>query len=185
MNEVLKAIANRRSIRKYKSEQIKDEELNLIIEAGLQAPSGHNDQPWFFTVIQNKELIKEINEKSKEGLKNSGIEWMVNMGSNPSLDLFYGAPTVIAVAVRKDAVTPLADEGAAIQNILIAAESLGIGSCWIGLTTPYFGAKENIEKLGIPEGYEPHYTVTLGYKAEGLNLSAPKRKNPDCVKFIK
>lgn len=185
MNEVLKVIANRRSIRKYKSEQISDEELKMIIEAGLQAPSGHNDQPWFFTVIQNRELLKEISEKSKEELRKSGIEWMVKMGENSALDLLYGAPTAIAVAVKEDAISPNADEGAAIQNMLIAAESLGIGSCWIGLTASYFKEKENLKKLGIPEGYRGHYIVTLGYKEEGLNLSAPKRKNSDCIKFIK
>ncbi|MBU3178504.1 nitroreductase family protein [Clostridium estertheticum] len=57
MNEVLKTIKNRRSVRSYFSEQTKQEELDLIIESGIYAPSGNNDQPWHFTVIQNKENI--------------------------------------------------------------------------------------------------------------------------------
>ena len=185
MNEVLRVIAERRSVRKYKPEQIKEEELKLILEAGLQAPSGHNDQPWFFTVIQNRELMNEINEESKAGMRNSSIDWMINMANNSLTDLMYGAPTLVVIAGRTDAISSFADQCAAIQNMLLAAESLGIGSCWLGLTNFYLKKRENLDKLGIPEGYEAYYCITLGYKAEGVSYTAPKRKNPDCIKIIK
>lgn len=66
MNEVLNVIKNRRSIRKYLPTQIKEEDLNMIIESDVYAPSAHNDQPWHFTVIQNKNLIQKISDKSKK-----------------------------------------------------------------------------------------------------------------------
>ncbi|GIW48536.1 MAG: hypothetical protein KatS3mg079_012 [Caloramator sp.] len=69
INETLKVIKSRRTTRKFKSEQIKNEELQALIEAGLYAPSAHNQQSWNFTVIQNSELIKELNRESKEAAK--------------------------------------------------------------------------------------------------------------------
>jgi nitroreductase len=78
--------------------------------------------------------------------------------------------------VRKDAVTGEADISAAIQNMLIAAESLGIGSCWIGLARFYFMDPLNCKRLKIPEGCEPKYAVIFGYKPDGFVGKAPERK---------
>jgi hypothetical protein len=85
MNEVLKAIANRRSIRKFKDAQIKDDELNAIIEAGLSAPSGHNTQPWYFTVIQDKATMKEISDTAKAEMKKNSNPWVKQIGNNDGL----------------------------------------------------------------------------------------------------
>ncbi|HOA77632.1 MAG TPA: nitroreductase family protein, partial [Thermosynergistes sp.] len=82
MNEVLEVIKRRRSIRKYLPDQIKDEELNTILEAAIFAPSGHNEQPWHFLVIQDKELIDRMSEKAKEAMTRSDIDWIVKIGQN-------------------------------------------------------------------------------------------------------
>lgn len=66
MNEVLKTLKGRRSIRAYLPDQIPNEDLQAILEAGIYAPTAHNDQPWHFTVIQNKEKLQYISDKSKE-----------------------------------------------------------------------------------------------------------------------
>lgn len=175
MNKVLETIKSRRSIRKYHSEQIKDEELDMILESARYAPSGHNDQPWYFTVIQNKELIDEMSVESKKLMAESTVDWMVNMGRAEHLHLFYNAPTVIVVSGKKGTVSPFADCCAAIQNMLIAAESLDIGSCWIGLVKFFFENPENVAKFNLPEDYEPYYAVCLGYKAvEISNFDASK-----------
>ncbi len=175
MNEVLETIKSRRSIRKYRSEQIKNEELDMILEAAIYAPTGHNDQPWHFTVIQNKELIDEMSVKSKDAMAESPVNWMASMGRAENLHLFYNAPTVIVVSGKKDAVSPLVDCCAAIQNMLIAAESLDIGSCWVGLVKFFFENPENVAKFNLPENYEPYYAVCLGYKDSSNNI-APERK---------
>lgn len=184
MNEVLKAIKNRRSVRSYLPEQIKQEDLELIIEAGIYAPTAHNDQPWHFTIIQNKETIRYISDKSKELMVKSETEWMRNMGSNPKIDLTYNAPTLIIVSGKKDALAPKIDCSAAIENMLIAAESLNIGSVWLGLVTFFLKLEAEVKKLGIPEGYEPYYGVALGYKATEKELIAPKR-NLNVVNYIR
>ncbi|MGA2676967.1 MAG: nitroreductase family protein [Methanobacterium sp.] len=203
MSIVIETIKSRRSIRKFLSDQIKQEELDTIIEAGIYAPTGHNDQPWHFTVIQNKELIDHINNEAKKNMVKAPIEFISNMGKSDKLHIFHGAPTVIVISGKKDATTPLIDCSAAVQNILLAAESFNIGSCWIGLAKFFFqnpgNAEEldnffqtniddkfvpgSVEKLSIPEGYEPYFAVTLGYKAS-KDIPTPKRRS-DVINYIK
>ncbi len=185
MNEVLKAIANRRSIRHFKDEQIKDEELNAILEAGLMAPSGHNDQSWYFTVIQNKTILKEISDASKSEMQKSGINWIVEIAKKETFNIFHNAPTAIIVSARKDAVTPVADACAAVENMLIAAESLQIGSCWVGFAKFYFNNQESYKKLEIPEGYEMQNAFILGYKPDGYKMVPPPRKYKKYYSIIK
>jgi nitroreductase len=184
MNEVLTAIRNRRSVRSYKPDQIKEEELQDIIEAGIYAPTAHNDQPWHFTVIQNKEKIDYISKKCKELMAKSEIEWVKNMALNPNISIPYNAPTLIIVSGRKSAMAPKVDCSAAIENMLIAAQSLNIGSVWLGLLTFFFSLEDEVKALGIPEGYEPYYGVSLGYKSSDKEMIAPKR-NLDVVNYIK
>lgn len=183
MNEVLETIKNRRSNRKYLPEQIKDEELEILLESAIYAPTGHNDQPWHFTVIQNNELIDEMSRESKKVMANLSVDWIAKMGKSEYLHIFYNAPTVIVVSGKKDATSPIPDCCAAIENILLAAESMDIGSCWIGLARFFFENEENIGRLGIPEGYEPYHAVSLGYKASHNN-AAPER-NRDVVNYIR
>lgn len=184
MNEVLRTIKNRRSIRSFKSEQIKKEELDLIIEAGIYAPSGHNTQPWHFTIIQNKEVTKHINDISKEVMATIDIDWIRNAGMNPNYDITYNAPTLIIVSGNKSAISWKTDCDAAIQNMLIAAESLNIGSVWLGFAGFGFKKEGEAEKIDIPEGYEPYYGVAFGYKSQDKQVPAPKR-NYDVVNYIR
>lgn len=197
LNEVLESIKNRRSIRSYLPEQIKDDELEIILESAVYAPTAHNDQPWHFTVIQNKKFIDMMDSESKKILKqDKELMGRINLeskklvankeikiGKSLNFNIFYKAPTVIVVSGKKNAMHPLHDCCAATQNMLIAAESIGIGTCWIGLSTFFFQNTKNIEKLNLPDGYEPYFTVTLGYKASHNN-KAPKR-NKNVVNYIK
>ncbi len=182
MNDILKVIKSRRSTRAFKSEQIKKEELDMILESAMYAPSGHNTQPWHFTVIQNREVISHINSISKQVMATSPIEWIKNAGSKPEYDITYNAPTLIIISGRTDAITWRTDCDAAIQNMLIAAESLNVGSCWLGFATFGFKIEGEAEKIGIPKGYEPFYGVVLGYKSKADN-TAPAR-NMNVVNYI-
>ncbi len=156
----------------------------MILEAGLYAPSGHNEQSWHFTVIQDRKNIEHINKESKEGLKTAPIDWMQKIGNNEKTDLTYGAPTLILVSGRKDAISYLIDCAAAIQNMLLMAESLNIGSVWLGLLRYYITTEDCRKRYKIPEGYEPVYGVALGYKMDEGQKPAPKRIE-NAVTFIK
>lgn len=188
MNTVLENIKKRRSIRKYKEIQIEQEKIEAIIEAGLYAPSGHNSQPWHFTVLQSKEVIDQISVGTKEVLKNCETPLFRRMAKNESFHILYGAPTVIVVSGKREgAYSMKADLGAATQNMLLAAESLGVSTCWIGLVVEYFKGEEQEKKneeMGVPEGYEVQYAITLGYSSlEGSPKPHPRKENT--VNYIK
>ncbi|ABY91465.1 nitroreductase family protein [Thermoanaerobacter sp. X514] len=184
MNEVINAIKSRRSIRRFKPEQVRDEEIEAIIEAAIHAPSGHNEQPWHFTVIQNKDLIDHFSNVTKKAMAESKVPWIAALGKNEKLHLFYNAPTVIVVSGKKGSYSPLIDCSAATQNMLLAAHSLGLGACWIGLINLIFKMEEEVKKLSLPHGYEPYFAVALGYP----DLEKPPRpieRKKDVVNYIK
>lgn len=182
MNNVIATIKTRRSIRKFNPEQIRDEELQAIIEAGLHAATGHNDQPWFFTVIRNQEVMQRLSDKAKELMSTSETPWIAKIGRSDR-HILYKAPCVILVSGRKDAYSPLTDCAAAIQNMLVAAESLKIGSVWVGLIDYVFAVSEEVEKLKVPAGYQPYYAVCLGYSSEESKPTAPERRR-DVMAYI-
>lgn len=186
MNQVLKTIKERRSTRIYKSEQIKDEELQSIIEAGLYAPSGENYQSWNFTVIQNKELLDEMNCETKEVFKQSDIEAMRAVGNNEKFSPTYNAPTVVLVSGLDGNPYTASDCAAASENMLLAAQSLGVASCWAAAPSLVFMGAKNEEfrtRLNIPEGYTPLHAVLLGY-SDHTPLNAPKRKE-NAVQYVR
>lgn len=186
MNEIIQNILNRRSVRVYLEDQIKDEDLELILKSGLYSPSACNTQPWHFTVLQNKEIMSALNTETKIEMLNSGNELFEKMGTNESYDIFYKAPTVIVISGEKDSVKPQTDCAAATENMLLAAESLGIGSCWIGLLAYLFMSNkgsEFIKLLNIPENYEPYYAITLGYKK--YPNPKPQQRRENTVNYIK
>ena len=186
MNEVLKCIRERRTTRRFKPEQIKEEELQAIIEAGLYAPSGENVQPWNFTVIQNRELIDEIDFEVKEVFKQSDVEILRKAGLNENYIPTYGAPTVILVSGLNDNYYTDVDCAAATQNMLLGAQSLGIASCWCAAASMVFQGENKDAfraKLNIPENYTPSYAVLLGY-SDNTPSNAPKRKE-NTVQYVR
>ena len=113
-------------------------------------------------------------------------EHLKKYGADENFHLFYHAPTIIVVSGEKSAIAARADCAAGTENILIAAESLNIGTCWIGLVRPLFISEraEEFENLfNIPEGYELYYAIAVGYKTEKNEPAAPRRENT--VNFIK
>ncbi len=184
MREVLEVIKSRRSVREYKPDQISQESLEKIIEAGIYAPTAHNQQPWHFTVIQNTELLNRINTYVREEMCKSDSDWIKRMGSKPDFKVTYDAPTLVIVSAKQDAMAWGADCAAAIQNMLLTAESMDIGSVWLGLMRFYFANTKEMAELNIPEGYEPYYGVSFGHKADKRIQPAPKRKL-DVVNYIK
>lgn len=185
MNETLQVIKNRRSTRIFKTEQIKKEELKTILEAGIYAPSAHNDQSWNFTVIRNKEILHELNIESKKRAIDHKDRILRKMASKAELNIFYNAPTVIIVSGNQDAIMPKVDCSAATENMLIAAESIDIGACWVGFVSFLFQSEKGNyykERLRIPKNYKPYYAVALGYK-DYIIKKAPKRKE-NCIQYI-
>jgi nitroreductase len=186
MNNTLDIIKKRRSIRSFKPEQIADSEIAAIIEAGMYAPSGRGDQSWHFTVVQNTELLHELSEAVKRIYASLHNPFLQSQGKNEKYHLYYHAPTVIIVSGNKEALLPELDCAVCVQNILLAAESLNIGSCWISGIDLLAARQEGcpvLEKLTIPDGYKPYFSVALGFK-KNENLKAAPRKGNN-INFIR
>lgn len=175
MNETIKSIHERKSVRRFLPDQLKDEDILAIIEAGNQAPSGHNTQPVRFTLIQDNALIDHINDAAKAVMRESDVDWIRKFGSSQRYHLLHKAPTVVIVSVNEKVYSPVADASAAVENMLIAAQSLGIGSVWIGLISAYFQLPEANSALKIREGFKPLFAVCLGYEDPEKVLAKPSR----------
>jgi nitroreductase len=108
------------------------------------------------------------------------------MANNEKFNVFYGAPTVVIVSGDEKGIMPQVDCAAATENMLIAAETLDIGSCWNGFVSILFNSEKGAEykaKLNIPDGYKPYYVVLLGYK-DVRSSNAPARKESS-VQYIR
>ena len=154
MNEIIKAMKERRSIRKYKSEQIKDTELEQILEAGLYAASGRGQQATKLVVVQDKDTIATLSKM------NAAV-----MGADT--DPFYGAPTVITVFADRERVTCVEDGSLVIGNMMLAAHSIGVDSCWIHRAKEVFDSQEGKELMaewGVDAGYFGVGNCILGYR---------------------
>ena len=112
---------------------------------------------WHFSVVQDRVLLGEVNVLTKQAMVSVPIEWMSNMGKNPDLDITHQAPVLIIVSTQKESVSGPVDCTAALQNMMLGAESIGIGSCWMGFVNLVFGNEELMKKLGVPVGYRNNF----------------------------
>jgi nitroreductase len=186
MNETLQSIRNRRSTRAFNAEQIKEEELQAIIDAAIYAPSATNKQPWHFTVVQNIELLERLNASFKDLARRSDNDYVRRVGENEKFHVFYSSPTVILVSGDENNHYAAVDCAAAVENMLIAAESLDIGACWIGFIASLLNSEEGkdyLKELGIPEGFKQIHAVALGYKKVN-RTTAPARKE-NTVNYVR
>lgn len=184
-NKVIETIKNRRSVRKFNDKTISEDILIEMIEAASYAPNGHNMQPWHFSVIQNQALLDSLNVNAKESFKISDNEFIRKLGNNEKFNCFYGANTVITISRDPKAITGEADCILAAQNLMLAATSLGISSCWIETGAMAFkgeNAAKNREIAKIPENFEIVAMIVFGYT--DLTPKAPERKK-DIYTIIK
>ncbi len=157
LNPIMEAIYGRRSVRRYQSRGVEREKLEAVLDAAFHGPSARNLQPWHFTVMEDPGLIGEL----EEGVRRAE--------SNPQMRVFHGAPVVILVSGHQENHWNQIDCGLATENLLLAAYSLGLGSCVVGFVMRYLNqpaAAETLEKMQIPEGFCPLYAVALGYPEE-------------------
>ncbi|MDR0375312.1 MAG: nitroreductase family protein [Treponema sp.] len=160
-------LKNRRSIRSYKDEQIKDAELDAILEAGTYAPSGMGQQSAVMVVAQDKAIIAKIEKLNAAAL------------NKPDARPFYGAPTVVSVLVDKTKATPVENGALVIGNLLNAAHSLGVGSVYIYRAKEVFESpdgKELLKAWGLNDNYVGVGHVLLGYAAGDPPKAAPRKE---------
>ena len=168
-NAVLQALRTRRSIRSYKPEQITDEELKAVLEAGTWAPTAMGFQDPWIVAVQNPALLEKISRMNRE-------VW------GRDLDPFYGAPPYVLVFASdpetwKNAVP---DGSLVLGNMMLAAHAIGLGSCWINREREMFATPEGralMAELGLPEGLIGVGALALGYPAAPPRDPKPRKEN--------
>lgn len=188
MNEVLENIITRRTIRRFRAEQISEEKLQAVLEAGMYAPSAGGRQGVLFVVSQNRETneklgrIKRNNSTVKMSTDTVYIsKEQPSIADDPNItNAFYDAPTVITLFVPKNFLFGPYDASAAAENMLLAAHSIGLGGCYIGSAWESFAdpfGQEVLRKWDIRTDYFAALHVLLGYPKDEQAPRAKARKD--------
>ena len=191
-NLVLKTIYRRRSIRKYREEQVPSSVLSQILDAGRMAPSAINKQPWVFYVLKTKEEIhrfsREISKSVLVEVVNSGFKGILKAGKEflhfahgtnfLQVDdpVFHNAPTVVFLCAGKDNEWASIDIGMCAENMMLAAKSLGIDSCPVGMAK-FVEHTKIYNQLQIPRSEKVHLAIVFGYGAEVVEAKERNRNN--------
>lgn len=168
MNEAIKNILSRRSVKKYKADEVPMSLLKQIVEAGTYAPTGRNAQSPVIVAVTNKKIRDRL---SALNAKIMGRE---------NFDPFYGAPAILLVLADKNVSTHVYDGSLVMGNMMLAAHALGLGSCWIHRAKEEFElpeGKELLRSLGIEEDYEGIGHCIVGYADGDEPKAAPRKEN--------
>jgi nitroreductase len=174
MNETIQTLISRRSIRKYKAEQIPESDLQQILEAGMYAASGMGIQPITMVVVQDKDTIAKLTAMNAK---------IMGTDSDP----MYGAPTIVVVLADMEKSANAWSDGCLVMgNLMNAAASLGIGSCWINRAKEEFESAEGkalLRQWNLPEHLVGVGHCILGY-ADGP-VPAAKPRKADFVTYVR
>ncbi len=179
VNPILSSIMARRSIRKYLDKPVEHEKLEVIVKCGINAPSGMNRQPWVVRVVEDQQLIADVTEVYKQ----ENAEQVKR--DKDFKNMFRNAPNLICVCTPANGGGEL-DAGLLGENIMLAAQSLGLGTCCLGGPVRFLLSNEKckffLDRLDIPADYKLNYIIAIGYPDE-----QPEAKPRDAskVKFIK
>jgi glutathione peroxidase-family protein len=166
VNPVLSNMMTRRSIRKYLDKPVEHAKLEAVVTCGINAPSGMNAQPWIVRVVEDQKLIADVNQAAERSL-------------------FYGAPALICVCTPVNGSGQL-DAGLLGENMMLAAQALGLGTCCLGGPVRFLVSNEKckffLDRLDIPADYKLNYILAIGYPDE---QPAAKPRDASKVKYIK
>ncbi len=168
VNKVLETIQSRSSIRAYQSKPLTKEQIQILTDAALASPSSMNRQPYQFIVVKNKALIQEWEQAAVDYFTEIGDSATRERLKSRNNKVFYNAPCVIVVAIENKGTYPLIDAGIAVQNIALAAKSIGLDSVILGLPSVVF-AGENAamwrKRLKLSEDHKYGIGIAVGYAA--------------------
>lgn len=174
---VVKTIMERRSIRKYKPQPVEREKMQTIVECGVNAPNAMNRQPWEVRVVDNPDFINGVTELYKKE--------QPKVAEDPNFkNMFRNAPTVVFIGRDVQSGSAEFDCGLLSENMMLAAQSMGIGSCCLGSPAAFMrspAAAEYLKQLGFSEGYELLYCIAFGYPDEA---PAAKPRDLTKIKFV-
>ena len=179
LNPVLSNIMARRSVRKYLDKPVEHEKLEVIVRCGINAPSGMNRQPWLIRVVEDQKLITSVTEVYKKANPDQVSR------DKDFKNMFRNAPNLICVCTPAKGGGDL-DAGLLGENIMLAAQSMGLGTCCLGGPVRFLktnpDSKFFLDRLEIPEDYQLNYIIAIGYPDEQPDA---KPRDESKVKYIK
>jgi nitroreductase len=180
MNDVIKALKERRSIRQYTTEAVSEQDLQTILDAAGYAPTARNTQAWHITVLVGADKIAALNAEVKKASGKPGFDKYKDFVGAGSYTINYqNAPVFIIVGTdREQSASPAEDGALVLANIFLAAHSLGLGTCWINQLGPIGdepGFRNSLTELGFPPSHKVIGCAALGHSAKA-NPPAPPRK---------
>ena len=180
-NPVIENIMARRSVRAYKEQAVPRELLEQAVECGINAPNAMNAQQWEVRVVESKAWIDKATEAYKQSVKGTPAEKMV---TEPSFkNMFRNAPAVIFIGHKPSKYTAV-DCGLMAENMMLAAQSLGLGTVCMASPVMFLtqaAGAEFLSSLSFSEGYEPLICIGIGYADEA---PAAKPRNKEVIKYI-
>lgn len=182
MKETIKDIISRRSIKKYQNRGVDKALIEDIVKAGTYAPTGRNSQSPTIIAVTNKELRDRLSDLNLSIIRSKQLTT-----SSGEADPFYGAPVVLVVLARKDVPTRVYDGSLVMENMMLAAHSLGLGSCWIHRAKEMFETEEGkqiLRELGIEDELEGIGNCIIGYAADDA-VKPQKARKSDYVIWAK
>lgn len=186
--DVFEAILARRSVRKYKAQEVDQVTTHILLEAAVRAPTAIHHEPWAFVIIQDKELLRNLSDRAKplflteiKTYQNSSapISEIADAFSSPDFNIFYDAGTLILICGKVAAPSYAADCWLAAENLMLAACAMGFGSCVVGSALPVFDLPEIKIKLGISNEFSAVVPIILGFADKQEN--APTSRKPPLI----
>ena len=185
MNPVLDTISARRSHRAYEKTPLSEEQMRLILKAAVESPSARNGQPWHFTVVTDQQLLNDINRETRNEIMKKDPAQRNRRFEDSDYHVFYHAPAVIFIFGEKSFGWTAVDCGIAVQNMALAAESLGLGSVILGLPQAAFTtdkADALREKLACPATHDFVIALAIGTPADTKDAHP---QHPEKITVIK
>ena len=200
-DDFINQMKKRRSIRSYQAKSVEKETIQKIIQAGRYAPSATNRQPWRFIVITNKKMIDDIAHAIKNeirkilkkrfllkyffpSLKNEkAVQFLASTVASKKDLLFFDAPVLIFIVTKK---RKFNDESCACcaQNMMLAADALGLGSCWIGFAHFLGLNKQWLRKIGVPNGLHIAAALVFGHPNKRPFNILPRKPTANIINWI-
>ena len=183
--DILDAINLRHSTRAYLGEAPAREIIDGLMAAATKAPSAFNRQAWRFTVIVNRAVLDEISAGAKEYMTRARPldlpETLYQKLADPDFHVFYHAPALILISAAALGPWVEADGALAAENLMLAAQAQGLGSCWIGLSQPFLATPEGRALAQLPRDEHPVAPIVVGRPAQA---SAPTLRQPVIARWI-
>lgn len=186
--DITAAISGRRSIREYTDQTIDEQSIRGLITAATLAPSAVNQQPWTFTVVRNQELLDQVSREAKAHMvaampadmaKGPRAAHLQAMLHDPAFQIFYHAPVLILISGNAPGSLITEDCALAAGNLMLAAHSLGLGTCWIGFAQIYLNTPAGKRQLGLPDSWVPVAPIIVGHPKSPP--AAVPRKEPEIL----